>query len=92
MFQELSEKFEGIFQQLKGHGKISEKHLDETMRDVRRVLLEADVNFKVARQFIDEIKSKALGANVVQSITPAQQIIKIVNEELTSLMGESRFL
>ncbi|KAA3612384.1 MAG: signal recognition particle protein [Calditrichaeota bacterium] len=87
MFQELSDKFEGIFQKLKGHGKVTEKHLDETMRDVRRALLEADVNYKVAKQLIVEITQRALGANIVQSITPAQQIIKIVNDELTRLMG-----
>ncbi len=87
MFQELSDKFEGIFQRLKGHGKVNEKHLDETMRDIRRALLEADVNYKVAKQLIAEIRQRALGADVVHSVTPAQQIIKIVNDELTRLMG-----
>lgn len=87
MFQDLTDKFEGIFQKLKGHGKVNEKHLDETMREIRRALLEADVNYKVAKQLIADIRHRALGAEVVQSVTPAQQIIKIVNDELRRLMG-----
>jgi len=87
MLQELSEKFEGVFRKLRGHGKITEKHVSETMREIRRVLLEADVNYKVARQFVASVQEKAVGAEVVRSVTPAQQIIKIVHDELALLMG-----
>jgi signal recognition particle subunit SRP54 len=87
MFQDLSGKFEDIFKKIRGQGKISEKHLDEAMREIRRILLEADVNFKVARDFVKAVSAKALGAEVVKSITPAQQIVKIVNDELTALLG-----
>lgn len=87
MLHELTEKFEDVFRKLKGHGKISEKHLTDGMREIRRVLLEADVNYKVAKQFVQSVQEKALGAEVVKSITPAQQIIKIVHDELIRLIG-----
>ncbi len=87
MFQELTGKFDTVFRKLKGHGKISEKHLSETMREIRKILLEADVNYKIAKDFVAAVSEKALGAEVVKSITPAQQIIKIVNDELAALMG-----
>lgn len=89
MLQEITEKFEDIFRKLKGQGKISEKHLADGMREIRRVLLEADVNYKVAKQFVADVQEKALGADVVKSITPAQQIIKIVHDELVLLIGGS---
>jgi len=87
MFQELTEKFEDVFKKLRGHGKLSEINISETMREVRRVLLEADVNFKVAKDFIARVHEKALGHEVTKSITPAQQVIKIIHDELAKLMG-----
>ena len=87
MLQELTEKFDGVFRKLKGHGKITEKNVSETMREIRRVLLEADVNYKVAKDFVAKVQAKALGADVLRSVTPAQQLIKIVQDELANLMG-----
>jgi signal recognition particle subunit SRP54 len=89
MFQDLTEKFEGVFKKLRGHGKLSEKNIAEAMREVRRVLLEADVNFKVAKEFIAKVQEQSLGHEVLKSITPAQQVIKIIHDELTGLMGDS---
>lgn len=88
VFESLSEKLQNALGKLRGKGKISEKDLDATLREVRLALLEADVNFKVVRDFIKKIKEKSLGSEVLESLTPGQQIIKIVNEELTGLMGE----
>ena len=88
MFQDLTEKFEGVFKKLRGHGKLTEKNIADVMREIRRVLLEADVNFKVAREFIARVQEKALGQEVLKSITPAQQVIKIIHDELTHLMGD----
>ncbi len=87
MFNEISEKFDGVIRKLKGHGKLSEKNISETMREVRRVLLEADVNYKVAKQFIADVQERAIGQEVVKSITPGQQVVKIIHDELTKLMG-----
>lgn len=89
MFQDLTERFEGVFKKLRGHGKLSEKNVADTMREIRRVLLEADVNYKVAKDFIARVQEKALGQEVLKSITPAQQVIKILHDELAFLMGES---
>jgi len=89
MFDSLSEKLEGAFKRLKGHGTLSEKNISEGLREVRMALLEADVHFKVVKQFIAGIKERALGQEVMGSLTPGQQIVKIVNEELTALMGGS---
>lgn len=87
MFQDLTEKFEGVFKKLRGHGKLTEKNVADTMREIRRVLLEADVNFKVAKDFIARVQEKALGHEVLKSVTPGQQVVKILQEELTHLMG-----
>ena len=87
-FDNLSEKLQAAFKKLKGKGKISEADLKTAMREVKLALLEADVNFKVVKDFIKSVSDKALGANVLESLTPAQQVIKIVNEELTELMGK----
>ena len=87
-FENLADKLQQTFKKLRGKGKISEADLKGTMREVKLALLEADVNFKVVKDFINSVSEKALGANVLESLTPAQQVIKIVNEELTSLMGE----
>ncbi len=89
MFEELSSRFESIFKKLKGRGKLTEENISEAMRDVKRALLEADVNYKVVKNFTAKVKEKALGAEVLQSVTPGQQFIKIVHEELTGLMGET---
>ncbi|MDZ7288608.1 MAG: signal recognition particle protein [candidate division KSB1 bacterium] len=89
MFQELTSRFESIFRKLKGHGKITPENIAETMREVRRVLLEADVNFKVAKDFITAVEKKAVGAEVLKSITPGQQVIKIIYDELVLLLGGS---
>ncbi len=87
MFENLSERLERSFKILKGEGKITEINVAETMRDVRRALLDADVNYKVAKQFTDTVKTKAIGQNVLQAVKPKEQMVKIVHDELASLMG-----
>jgi signal recognition particle subunit SRP54 len=87
MFESLSGKLQNAFRNLRGLGKISEENIGESLREVRMALLEADVNFKVARDFIDRVKAKSLGQEVVQSIQPGQQIIKIIHDELVELLG-----
>ncbi len=89
MFQDLSEKLEVVLKKLKGHGKLSERNVSDSLKEVRRVLLEADVNYKVAKAFISAVQERALGQKVLKSITPGQQIVKIIYDELTKLMGES---
>ena len=88
MLESLSDKFEAIFKKLRGEARVRESHIEETMREVRIALLEADVNLDVVKQFTDAIRAEALGQEVLQSLTPAQQIIKIVHQELVTLMGE----
>ena len=88
MFEELSGRMEGIVSKLRGQGKLTEKNIDDSLRQVRRALLEADVNFKVARAFIDTVKEKALGQGVLSNLSPGQQMVGIVHRELVSLMGE----
>jgi len=87
MFDSLSNKLQNVFRNLRGLGKISESNVSDSLRDVRMALLDADVNFKVARDFIDKIKEKAIGQQVIQSIHPGQQIIKIIHDELVVLLG-----
>lgn len=87
MFENLSERLERSFKLLKGEGRITEINIAETLREVRRALLDADVNFKIARQFTDTVKEKALGQNVLTAVKPSQMLVKIVHDELTSLMG-----
>ena len=87
MFPQLSDKLQEIFKDLRGHGVISESNVDAALRQVRMALLEADVDFQVARKFIARVKEKALGESVLRSITPGQQIIKIFHDELTGLLG-----
>lgn len=89
-FESLGEKLQGVFKKLKGQGKISEKDLKAALREVRVALLEADVNYKVVKDFINSINERALGKEVLESLTPGQQVIKIVNDELTQLMGGSQ--
>ncbi|KJS81238.1 MAG: signal recognition particle [Peptococcaceae bacterium BICA1-8] len=86
-FESLGEKLQGIFKKLKGQGKISDKDLKAALREVRVALLEADVNYKVVKDFVNTINERALGQDVLESLTPGQQVIKIVNDELTQLMG-----
>ncbi len=86
-FESLSEKLQNTFKKLRGKGKIGEKDLKDAMREVKLALLEADVNFKVVKDFVKQVSERASGAEVMESLTPAQQVIKIVNEELISLMG-----
>lgn len=90
MFENLSERLERSFKILKGEGIISEINVSETLKDVRRALLDADVNFKIAKQFTDTVKQKALGQNVLKAVKPSEMMIKIVHDELTLLMGGER--
>jgi signal recognition particle subunit SRP54 len=87
MFSQLADKLQGIFKELRGHGTISESNIDAALRHVRLALLEADVDFQVAKKFIARVKEKALGEAVLRSITPGQQIVKIFHDELTALLG-----
>src|SRR5438309_5299867 len=87
MFPQLSDKLQEIFKDLRGHGVISESNIDAALRQVRMALLEADVDFQVARKFIARVKEKALGETVLRSITPGQQIVKVFHDELTVLLG-----
>ena len=89
MFDSLSSKLQNAFRNLRGLGKISEANIADTLREVRMALLEADVNFKVARDFIERVKTKAIGVEVVQSVQPGQQIIKIIHDELVDLLGST---
>ena len=88
VFESLAEKLQNALGKLKGKGKLNEKDVDVAMREVKLALLEADVNFKVVKKFVNDVKERAIGIEVMESLTPGQQVIKIVNEELTSLMGE----
>ena len=87
MFDTLSERLQGVFAGLRGHGKLTADDVDAAMREIRLALLEADVNFKVVKEFVAHVRERALGVEVMESLTPAQQVVKIVNEELTTLMG-----
>ncbi len=87
MFENLSDRLDSVFKKLKGHGTLNEKNIDDGLRQVRMALLEADVNYKVAKSVISDIKERALGREVMQSLTPGQQVIKIVNDEFTRMMG-----
>ena len=87
MFENLSEKLERSFKMLKGQGRITEINVAETLKDVRRALLDADVNFKIAKQFTEEVKEEALGQEILTSLKPSDMMVKIVHEHLTKLMG-----
>src|ERR1700745_3552108 len=87
MFSQLSDKLQDIFKELRGHGTISESNADLALREVRLALLEADVDFQVAKKFIARVREKALGEAVLRSITPGQQMVKIFYDELTTLLG-----
>ena len=90
MFELLTERLTRIFKELKGRGRLSEKNIQEALKQIRIALLEADVNYKVVKNLLEEIRERALGQEVMESLTPGQQVIKIVNQELTKLMGEGR--
>jgi signal recognition particle subunit SRP54 len=90
MFEDLTSKFEVVLKKIRGQGKITEKNIEESLREVRRVLFDADVNYKVVSSFIKNVKEKSLGQNVLTSVTPGQLIVKIINDELISLMGEEK--
>ncbi|MCU0592810.1 MAG: signal recognition particle protein [Desulfobacterales bacterium] len=87
MFENLSDKLDSVFKKLRGHGKLNEKNIDEGLKEVRMALLEADVHYRVVKGFIEEVRQRALGQEVMDSLTPGQQVVKIVNEKLTELMG-----
>ena len=89
-FEGLSEKLNGVFQKLRSRGRLTETDVRAAMREIRMALLEADVNFKVAKDFIAKVTERAVGTEILESLTPAQQVIKIVNDELTALMGGSQ--
>ena len=88
MFETLTERLQDTFKKLRGHGKLTERNMQETLREVRLALLEADVNYKVAKQFIEAVEQAAIGKKVVDSVTPAQQLVKIVYDELMEMMGD----
>jgi signal recognition particle subunit SRP54 len=87
MFETLSEKLQRVFKNLRGEGRLTEEHLEEALKEIRMALLEADVNFKVVKQFTDAVKTKALGQEVMQSLSPGQQVVKIVRDELVEILG-----
>lgn len=90
MFSNLAEKLQSALDKLRGRGKLTEKDVDEALREVRLALLEADVNFRVVKDFVGRVKERAVGEEVMQSLTPGQQVVKIVHEELTALLGGSQ--
>ena len=90
MFEDLTAKLEATLKKVRGHGKLTEKNIADSLKEIRRALLEADVNYKVVKEFVEKVKQKALGAEVLRSVTPGQQIVKIVHDELIELMGKSR--
>jgi signal recognition particle subunit SRP54 len=87
MFDSLTQRFEGVFSTLRGKGRLSEKDIDAALREVRLALLEADVNVKVVKDFLERVKRRALGEDVSRSLSPGQQVIKIVHEELVTTLG-----
>ena len=88
MFDGLQTKLQDVFRRLKGEGRVSEEILQGAMREIRLALLEADVHFKVVKTFVGRVRERALGQDVLDSLTPAQQVIKIVRDELVVLLGE----
>jgi len=87
MFESLGDRLQGVFTKLRGRGKLTEKDVDAAMREIRLVLLEADVNFKVVKQFIDRVRERSIGEEVIKSVTPAQQVVKIVYDEMAEILG-----
>src|ERR1700745_4254475 len=89
MFESLSEKLESAFKQIKGQGRITELNVAATVKDIRRALIDADVNYKIAKEFTDTVREKAMGQKVLTAVSPGQLMIKIVQDELSALMGDS---
>ena len=89
MFESLSDRLERAFKVLKGQGHITDINVAETMKEVRKALLDADVSYKIAKEFTDSVKAKALGMNVLKAVSPSQMMVKITYDELISLMGSS---
>ena len=87
MFDNLSDKLQRVFKNLRGEGKLSAANMEEALREIRVALLEADVHFKVVKQFIEEVKVKAMGEEVLNALSPSQQVVKIVRDELTKMLG-----
>src|SRR5512133_2050776 len=90
MFEDLSEKLEATFARLRGRGTLSESDIKEGLREVRRVLLEADVNFQLTREFLERVEKAAVGVTTLRTVSPAQQLVKIVHDELTAMLGERK--
>src|SRR5713101_2876927 len=88
MFEKLSEKVQRAFKNLRGQGKLSEENMGEALREIRLALLEADVNVKVVKQFIDEVRAKAMGAEVMTALSPAEQVVKLVRDEMVEILGK----
>ncbi|HEY8462904.1 MAG TPA: signal recognition particle receptor subunit alpha, partial [Bacillota bacterium] len=89
LFENLSNKLQETFKKLRGQGKLTEKNIEDSLREVKLALLEADVNYKVVKDFIARVKERAIGHEVLNSLTPGQQVIKVVYDELNRLMGEA---
>jgi signal recognition particle subunit SRP54 len=89
MFESLTEKLESIFKKLKGKGLLKEEDVELALKEIRLALLEADVNFRVVKDFVQKIREKAIGKEVLESLTPGQQVVKIVNDELCALLGKT---
>ncbi len=89
MFDNLTEKFDAVFRKLRGHGRLTEENIQDALREVRLALLEADVNFRVVKDFIEAVRIRAVGQDVLRSLTPAQQVVKVVRDELGALMGDT---
>src|ERR1035437_5167130 len=89
MFESLSSRFDELYKKIRGQARLTEANVGEISSDIRRALLDADVNYKVAKKFVDDVQAKALGAEVLRSVNPEQQFIKILYEELVMMMGES---
>src|SRR5579862_3900096 len=87
MFESLQERLEGAFKTLKGHAKLTELNVAETIKEIRRALVDADVNYKIAKEFTDKVKDIAMGQNVLNAVQPGQMMVKIMYDELTQLMG-----
>src|SRR5262245_41966789 len=87
MFETLSEKLQRVFKNLRGEGRLTEQHIDEALKEIRIALLEADVNFKVVKLFTEAVKAKAVGQEVLQSLSPGQQVVKIVRDGLVEILG-----
>src|SRR3990172_12992439 len=89
MFDTLTQRLTAIFDRLRGYGRLTEENIQEALREVRVALLEADVNFKVVKAFVESVRAKAVGQDVLQSLTPGQQVVKVVHDELMELLGGS---